>query len=270
MSLLYPYVVSIVFPVLMYHSVPGAGEVAGSLPVPISDFRRQVESLLELGARIFGLTNALAHKAKAPRDLVVAMTFDDGYADMMNAAAVLEELGGRGTAYVCPGRLASSRREPLASADHSGNLSVLQLGELHARGFEIGSHSMTHRPMDILSSSEVGFEVERSKLELEQAIGSAVVSFCYPHGYSSPKVRRAVAAAGYANACVVGRRLAPIGGDQFAIPRVQARAGETGRDFIKRVRKGEFGPVSRLKAAGAPIWRCARLAVYRSTGQMLR
>jgi peptidoglycan/xylan/chitin deacetylase (PgdA/CDA1 family) len=254
----------------MYHSVPDVGDVAGSLPVPVADFRRQVESLLELDAKILGLTQALAHKATAPHQLVVAMTFDDGYADVMNAAAVLEEYGGRGTAYVCPGSLAASRRRPAGPAGRSGNLSVRELGELRKRGFEIGSHSMTHRPLDILRSAEIGFEVERSKLELEQAIGSDVSSFCYPHGYSSPRVRRAVAAAGYTNACVVARRLATIGGDRYAIPRVQARAGETGRDFIKRVRKGESGPLPRLKLAGAPVWRWVRLAVHRSTGHMLR
>ena len=252
-------------PVIMYHSIPRSTSEPGCLPVTTDSFRAQVRTLVEHGATIVGLSQAIAVKTADPDLLVVAVTFDDGYADFMNAAEILEEHGARGTAYVCPGLLdtghgASSRLRRLAVPD---------LRELDGRGFEIGSHSMTHRPLDVLTGRELAYEVHRSKAELEQIVGKGIRSFCYPHGYHSRSTRTAVVAAGYQNACIVGRRPADLRGDRYSIPRVEALDDTDAQMFVRRAFHGEPGLTPRLRRAAAPAWTMARRTVRVLTGKLV-
>lgn len=258
-------------PVLMYHSVPRKHDKPGCLPIPVEEFHRQVETLAEQGAQVVGLTEALSLKAKEPHRFIVAMTFDDGYADVVNAADVLQEFGGRGTAYVCPG-LSGAGREPRShrkDADLARRLSVEEMRELRERGLEIGSHSMTHRPMDVLTPDELWHEVHQSRIELEQSMGARVTSFCYPHGYSGPAARSAVAEAGYENACIVGRRIARRDDDPYAIPRIEIVSGEVDTLFLRRVLTGEPGIKPYLKRVATPIWHGVRLVTRRTTGRIM-
>ncbi|MBN1171335.1 MAG: polysaccharide deacetylase family protein, partial [Micromonosporaceae bacterium] len=240
-----------------------------SLPVPVTEFRRHLEVLAEQDALVVGLTEALAAKTADSGRFVVALTFDDGYADLLNAVRVLEEFRNRATAYICPGMLVPGGPLRAAGSGLSGHLHWSELAELCGRGIEIGSHSMTHRPMDVLTADELRHEARDSKEELEQRLGVEVTSFGYPHGYDGRRVRRAVAAAGYSTACIVGRRLARLEGDRFSIPRVEAISGESPERFLLRVTAGEPGLAPSLKRLAMPAWRGYRRLVRRVTGRII-
>ena len=69
-----------------------------------------------------------------------------------------------------------------------------QLAGLRAAGIEIGGHSHTHPHLDTLAPRAAREEIAGCKALLEQSLGEPVRSFAYPHGYSSRRVRRLVAA----------------------------------------------------------------------------
>jgi peptidoglycan/xylan/chitin deacetylase (PgdA/CDA1 family) len=240
----------------MYHSVSGrTGRSLDPLAVPVHELDEHVARLSSDGWTVVGLTEALALLDTGSSRRVVAMTFDDGLADFLDAFDVLRKYGARATAYIPTGTVGvrpSERR-------HDGaRLSWSQLAALSEAGVEMGSHSVSHRPLDVLPIAQVTRELLDSKKILEDHLGVGIASFCYPHGYSSSRVQREVRRAGYANACVVGRRIARSTDEAEALPRLQVRSGATGQSFDELVRYGEPGLVPRVKRGLMPAWRLTR------------
>jgi len=64
-------------------------------------------------------------------------------------------------------------------------------------GFEIGSHSLTHRYLTDLADTDLRRELEQSKAMLEQIVGKPVPHFSCPGGRLNSRVAQAAAKAGY-------------------------------------------------------------------------
>jgi peptidoglycan/xylan/chitin deacetylase (PgdA/CDA1 family) len=194
------------------------------------------------------------------------VTFDDGYADFLGLLDLLAEHEARVTLYLPTSRLGQPDGQPRS---HGQWLTWAEVAALPRDLVEIGSHAHVHRPLDVLAGADVEHEVRHSRRLLAAHAGAEAVSFCYPNGYSSPRVRRAVRAAGYANACIVGRRLADPDGDRYAVPRLHVTPAHDEAGIIALVTAGEAGPAPRAKRAVAPAWRLARQGAYRLAGRIL-
>jgi peptidoglycan/xylan/chitin deacetylase (PgdA/CDA1 family) len=77
-----------------------------------------------------------------------------------------------------------------------GFLSVSQLRELHASGFEIGCHSMTHAYLSDLDDAGLQREIADAKFQLEQMLGSAIEHFSCPGGRIHPRAADVAKGAG--------------------------------------------------------------------------
>jgi peptidoglycan/xylan/chitin deacetylase (PgdA/CDA1 family) len=62
---------------------------------------------------------------------------------------------------------------------------------------ELGSHTVTHPNLLLLTRDEVKSELLASKQKIEEESGGKCVSFCYPHGLCSPEIGTLVSNAGY-------------------------------------------------------------------------
>jgi peptidoglycan/xylan/chitin deacetylase (PgdA/CDA1 family) len=202
---------------------------------------------------LLGLTEAIATVEQDPTRRVVALTFDDGYADFLGAADVLEQAGARATLYVSTATVGTD------AGAYGRMLTWSELASLQGRGFEIGSHAHHHRPIDVLPAAALRDEVAASRDELKQRLGITATSFCFPNGYTSRRVRRALIAAGYTNACIVGRRVASLGEgrDRYALPRLQVVPG-MGADELRRLIVHGEGLAPITKRALHPAWRMVR------------
>jgi peptidoglycan/xylan/chitin deacetylase (PgdA/CDA1 family) len=69
--------------------------------------------------------------------------------------------------------------------------------EMHAGGFTIGSHTMSHRLLTSETIDTARTELVRSKLMLEERLKRPITHFAYPDGRFNPSVVQAVEAAGY-------------------------------------------------------------------------
>jgi peptidoglycan/xylan/chitin deacetylase (PgdA/CDA1 family) len=246
-------------PVLAYHSI-GDRPTGQTMRWSVSpgDFDEQMALLAERGRHaltVAGYAAALQGEAALPHDPVL-VTFDDGYADLATTAlAVLERHRVVATAFVISGRIGTQA----AAADPV--LSWEQLHELRAHGVQIGSHGHSHRALDCLPQREVEDEVRSSKRLLEEGLSEEVVSFAYPYGYNSARVRRAVQAAGYSSACGVKNALSHEDDDLFALARVLVER-DTGAAGIARLLDGHGVPLSwpgeRLRTRGWRAYRRAR------------
>ncbi len=90
-------------------------------------------------------------------------------------------------------------------------------------GYEIGSHSVSHRQLSALNAEEQEFEIQGSRQRLQQRFGHEVNAFAIPHGGEgdfTPQTTRLIRQAGYRQCFIYGQR--PVGNhpDLYNIPRL--------------------------------------------------
>ena len=85
---------------------------------------------------------------------------------------------------------------PFAGARY-WHLNGPQLRELVAHGWEVGSHTVTHRALPWLNSGQLQWELEYSRITLMQLIGEPVESIAYPFGLVNSRVIKVVQHTGY-------------------------------------------------------------------------
>jgi peptidoglycan/xylan/chitin deacetylase (PgdA/CDA1 family) len=148
-----------------------------------SDFRQQMKLLAAAGWRGQDVTQSIA--SFDPK--TVCITFDDGCeTDLISAALLLNELGFRATSYITVEYL-----------NQRGYLSHAQVRELHAAGFEIACHSLTHPYLTDINDNQLRDETAGAKDKLEQIAGTRVDHFSCPGGSWNARVQRAVKQAGF-------------------------------------------------------------------------
>jgi peptidoglycan/xylan/chitin deacetylase (PgdA/CDA1 family) len=245
-----------VVPVLLYHAVtehpPASLE---RFTVHPARFAKHVGCLRDSGCA--GLTvpefaACLKGQSRLPARPVL-VTFDDGYADFLDAAEQLAAAGFPSTLYVTTGQV--------------GAAGMLTRGQLRSLGetVEVGAHSRTHPRLDELSADRLGAEVHGSKADLEELLQRPARSFAYPHGDHDRRVRQVVVDAGFDSAAAVKNAFSHDRDDPFAIARITVTATTTS-ERIGRLLEGRDAP--RAWAGERPRTQAYR--VYRRVRRRLR
>ncbi|MFF8291672.1 polysaccharide deacetylase family protein [Streptomyces sp. NPDC016309] len=211
-------------PILMYHAVGHRpARAAYRLSVSPEAFAEQMGLLGERGfTPVTTARLGAAWRTGAPLPArPVLVTFDDGYEGVhRHALPVLAAHGFAATLFVSTGWLRGAHHEGGAP---DTMLDWDQVRELAAAGTEIGGHSHTHPPLDRLGDERLRSEAVRCREIVARELGTAPVSFAYPYGYSSRRVRRAVREAGFAQSLAVGNALARRSQGPYALRRVTVR-----------------------------------------------
>lgn len=211
-------------PVLLYHSVlddPAPKYAPWAIGTAL--FAEHLEVIKDSGREVISfakLADYLSRGIDIPKNSVV-ITFDDGLRDFAtNAWPLLDFHDMEATLYVTAGYI-GGRSKWLEDLD-AGQMNMLDtagLQELYSAGLDIGSHSMTHPQLDVLSRKKAWDEIYMSKVILENILGNKVTSFAYPHGYHDEAVKKMVQRAGYRSAAAVRNGLSHNDDDPFAISR---------------------------------------------------
>jgi peptidoglycan/xylan/chitin deacetylase (PgdA/CDA1 family) len=208
--------------ILSYHSIDDH-----STPLSVSPtlFRAQMHALTE--ERCVALTMAqvvdhLRENRPFPRR-AVAITFDDGFANVLTEAApVMARCGFVGTVYVITGMVGRMTRwtDRGATLPSLPLLTWPQLAELQERNFEIGAHSVTHGFLTQYTPDALQRELDESRGAIERELGTLAGTFAYPQGDYNRRVVASVMSAGYATAVTVNQGRATLHSDPFTLPRL--------------------------------------------------
>ncbi len=187
--------------VLAYHSVSDDNFI---VDVSKNDFRSQI-GYLRSKFNFVDLDQASAYLAgetvlSAPS---VALTFDDGYKDLLeNVFPVLKKYSIPAAVFVLAEPKKANRNElenPKPLLDNN------DLAYLKKNGWTIGCHGMTHANFAGLSGSGLGREIIEAKKVLEAGLGSPIKYFSYPKGVFSAEAKEMCKSAGYCAAFTIDK-----------------------------------------------------------------
>lgn len=114
------------------------------------------------------------------KDNSISISIDDGYKDNLLAVEILEKYEIPYTIFVTTSFIG---KENYLSVDDICDINVSEL-------CTIGSHTVNHISLKRLKTSEVEYELGKSKDILEGILGEAVNSFSYPYGEYNKEVKR--------------------------------------------------------------------------------
>ena len=187
----------------------------------------------------------------------VILTFDDAYADFYeNAFPALQRHSFVATLYVPTAyvggtcgwlRPEGETTRPMASWS--------QLAEMSAAGIECGGHSHAHVQMDTIPAARAEAEIRQCKALLEDHLGQEVLSFAYPHGWTTGSVKRMIHAAGYTSACAIKNMLSSATDDPFELARLVV-TGDTSVADLAGLLTYHMTPLeATLRNVARPMWR---------------
>ena len=215
-------------PILRYWSIPATSpQTAPVGTISVRRLRDHLGALQRHGWSLVGLTEALSG-AHDRRERSIALTFDDGLLDFLNAVEVLESVGARATLYV-PVELVGLR---VGRWDRGySRLDWPHLEELSARGIEIGVQCGEDGRLRTLDNAAMDRNC------VEERLHNNVATFCFTNRRRTLRAphRRMLARAGYKSACTVRRGVADMAGDRLSLSRVQVTAAMSEDHLIEIV-----------------------------------
>jgi peptidoglycan/xylan/chitin deacetylase (PgdA/CDA1 family) len=193
-------------PILTYHRVVDTVPTDDyyHICLPREVFVAQMRSLAVEGYETISLERAAAlMRRRAPLDpRWIVLTFDDGYLDTFETAApILMEHGFTATVFVVAGLVGKRSLWDAGKCCTAPLMDWSRIEQLLQWGFAVGSHTVTHPELAALAREDAEREIVHSRELLEQRLGRAITTFCYPFGEWNETTYSLVRAAGYTAAC---------------------------------------------------------------------
>lgn len=153
-----------------YHNISDSGKDKFTLSNKI--FVQHIEYIYENEYRTIDSNFFLCNrKPKLSDKKVICLTFDDGFKNNLYVADLLLEYKLKAIFFITT-----------SFVNQDKYLDWGEVKELSNRGFEIGSHSHTHRNFRMLNNQELYNELSISKDILQNKLGKEIKSFAFPFG----------------------------------------------------------------------------------------
>jgi len=192
-------------PILAYHKVCNRFEWSINA-VSIRSFKNQIKYLFENRYHPISLEQYLfGDFGCESKQRSVIITFDDADASIYHHAfPILTDYGFTATVFVISdyvGKLNSW--DANLGGIYSRHLSWEQIIELSGVGWEIGSHTATHRDLLGLSPDELTIELQSSRAAIESKIARQIHFISYPFNRFDQRIISLAQQAGYSGGCAL-------------------------------------------------------------------
>ena len=183
--------------ILTYHSFgpkPDKKETAMQLHyrVTAAAFDAQMKNLVDKGYHTVTFDDVVENQltGKPLPDHPIVLTFDDGWKTQYEyAVPILEKYHLTGTFFIITSYIGAK-----------SYMSLDELKDLHANGFEIASHTETHPKLPTLDDTKLAQELAGSKKILEEKLGIPITTLAYSYYAHDARVMKATQDAGYLGA----------------------------------------------------------------------
>lgn len=179
---------NVVVPILLYHRI-GISPTNNQYYLSPDKFEAQMKLLHDWEYTVIPielLVKAIQEGAELPPRPVI-ITFDDGDVSVYTAAfPIMQKYGLTGVTYIVGNYMGTD-----------GYMTPEQIKELVAAGWEVGSHSRSHRDLTRLEPAVQRMEIVEARKVLQEATGSPVLTFAYPFGLMNSAVGDYAHFAGY-------------------------------------------------------------------------
>lgn len=225
--------------ILLYHRIgmPRPSSLVWGQYVAPPLFRSQLGCLAAEGWEGISLERAITGPSDGRNTF--ALTFDDAYLSVYeHAFPVLVERGLTATLYVVVDSVGTVNQWDCQRGDCVERIMTLgQIREMADRGFEIGSHTLSHPHLTGLDDDRLRRELVDSKHRLEDLLGREVSSLSYPYGDHDQRVIEAARAAGYRNAVSTMLGTVAAARSTYEIPRINVRWNAIGPLLKRKIRR---------------------------------
>ncbi|MHB1083818.1 MAG: polysaccharide deacetylase family protein [Thiobacillus sp.] len=219
----------------MYHSVqPGRKQPAWPWAISKQQFADQLDCLAAEGYVTPTISELLTRTRPWPARTAL-ITFDDGYADNLDACAELHQRGMRATWFVVSGSTGKAPQWPDDGRPSGRLLDASELRDMQAAGMEIGSHTVNHVRLTDVDDGQLMHELTDAKAMLEDVLGNAVNSFAYPYGAYDARCIEAVKQAGYLFASTTDTGWAMRDNDPYRIRRLTVFNQDSASSFARKL-----------------------------------
>jgi peptidoglycan/xylan/chitin deacetylase (PgdA/CDA1 family) len=251
-------------PLLMYHSISlDAGARFRKFTLSPELFDLHLKYLVE--NRYTPLTVAqFVGILQGRQDLLperpVVITFDDGFRDFYESAfPALMKYSFPATLFIVTSFIDGCSTWLRSEGEENRKmLAGSQILEIDQAGIECGPHSHTHADLDIVPLETAQKEITLSKEILEQKLGHAVTTFCYPYGHYDTRVRELVEQAGFHAACAVRNAMSHIHDHRFSLARITISDRTTVPQLAVLLNGKGLAPAKDNEAFVTKTWRSVR------------
>lgn len=212
-------------PILMYHHV-AISPVDSRYYVTPSKFEDEIRLLHNweyTPITTSMLVDAIKNGTSLPPRPII-LTFDDANEDnYINAFPIMKKYGMTGVLYL-----------PFDFIGGNGYLTVDQIKEMAAAGWEVGSHSLSHPDLKVVDSTRLRAEIVDSRKKLQALLGVPILTFAYPFGDVGSATIDYVKFAGYIAAMGATGYTADQGkGNLFILQRSEIKGSDDAKTFIR-------------------------------------
>lgn len=233
-SLLFPTAI-----ILTYHRVAKTENDPWQLAVSPENFYDQLK-YLKNNYQIISLEQLVFEiKNKTVKRGMLAITFDDGYADnLYNALQILGEFNIPATIFVSSGNMGKESFYWDAGEHNNYNrpLTIDELAEVNKRSsISIGGHTLSHPHIPTLNNEQKISEIVEDKKQLAVICQKEINLFSFPFGEYDQGSLKIVENAGYECACILSERRVSNRTSIYRLPRFLVRNWNS-EEFIKNLK----------------------------------
>ena len=243
--------------IIGWHRIDGTSQ---GLSIGVDDFQRHLDVIEEWGAAILPLDRAVADlQTGTLPDRALVLTFDDGYASVIETAwPLLCERGMPATSFVVSGAWDGERRYPWDLDEPAHDRLRLsrpdEIADAARSGLDIGSHTVTHPWLPRLEPADLERELVESRQAITELIGRPVTSLAYPTGGWNSTVREAAADAGYTIGITVDRGLNTDRTAQLSLRRSFAPSDAEDLRIVLEGGYSVLRPLDTVRSRQGPEW----------------
>lgn len=224
--------------ILAYHKIQNGFEF-GINKVSLASFEKQIKYLREQDYRAISLAELSKKKNHQTLSKTIVITFDDADESIFfNAYPILNKYGFAATIFVISDFVGLNNFwDHNLLGNKSKHLNWDQLKILCDDGWEIGSHTASHRDLTKLTEKDIEIELKKSKLTLSSRLNIPVNYISFPFNRYSERIILKTSDAGYLGACTMARKASFVRTfNQFLYSRLGVYSIDTLKSFQHKLK----------------------------------